>query len=418
MDWGKRVSASLGKGTFGSVFEARHREPNKPLVVVKRLKSEHKTYLYEEVIALPKCWQQPNIVQVHDVFMFRDSPRYAIVFEEWGRDLHDNWVKIAQIPVHVRKLLKDVTTGVAYLHSTGLIHCDIKPSNILAKDVSLKTMSSHSSFAAKLADLGSCVAAAPVHRPSHELSEGNLKQTLNYRAPEVLLGCESYGAEVDSWSVGIIAAELGGCMFTRFSALNLSRSDKEKRYGQEVFKQLGFNGAEELSSLPGYSRLTSWGVNRCTTKRWPSSVRECLGTLGEAWLWETLSVAPSKRTRMCDSLCHAYFDHDDFPLFTDPDACDNIVFASPQFCGVRCPVLEINLQNRNGSSGRSPSQLACGLGHYSRPARSEIKQFEFKGNRHNWVMRVGMMSPEVLLWIRSDEALCPHQQAFQNLQVM
>ena len=152
-----------------------------------------------EVYALDLCVGHPNICQLLDVTM-RDMPnRVALVFEEWGEDLRQSMHRVEKRPEQVREILLHVTRGLAHLHTVGLIHCDLKPANILIKEASGPREASgrHEAWSRKLAcevaDLECCVAAASEHRPAEPVIQ---KQTLNYRAPEILFGCPDFAAEV------------------------------------------------------------------------------------------------------------------------------------------------------------------------------------------------------------------------------
>ena len=75
-------------------------------------------------------------------------------------------------------------------HGLGIIHCDIKPENIVLDD--------YDTGAVKLIDFGSSCFA------SDRLS--TYVQSRSYRAPEVVLGLE-YDALIDVWSLGCVLAE-------------------------------------------------------------------------------------------------------------------------------------------------------------------------------------------------------------------
>ena len=77
------------------------------------------------------------------------------------------------------------------LSDMHIVHCDIKPENILLQNI-------HSP-AIKLIDFGS--ACATTHQMHTYI------QSRFYRSPEVLLGC-SYGGAIDMWSLGAIVGEL------------------------------------------------------------------------------------------------------------------------------------------------------------------------------------------------------------------
>ncbi len=82
-----------------------------------------------------------------------------------------------------------ILEAVAYCHSMGVMHRDLKPQNILvSRDGQLK-----------LADFGLARAISPFSRP---LTVEVI--TRWYRAPEVLLGHKYYDASVDVWSAACI----------------------------------------------------------------------------------------------------------------------------------------------------------------------------------------------------------------------
>lgn len=78
-----------------------------------------------------------------------------------------------------------------YIHSLKLIHCDLKPENIVIK--------SYSRCEIKVIDFGSSCFISD-HLTTYI-------QSRSYRAPEVILGC-SYDYRIDIWSVGAILAEM------------------------------------------------------------------------------------------------------------------------------------------------------------------------------------------------------------------
>ena len=97
------------------------------------------------------------------------------------------------LPSETKTLLQQLTSAVEFLHSNWILHRDLKTSNLL--------MNNRGQL--KIADFGM---ARYYGDPPPKLTQ--LVVTLWYRSPELLLGADKYGPEVDLWSVGCIFGEL------------------------------------------------------------------------------------------------------------------------------------------------------------------------------------------------------------------
>ena len=97
------------------------------------------------------------------------------------------------LPSETKTLLLQILSATEFLHSHWILHRDLKTSNLL--------MNNRGEI--KVADFGM---TRYYGDPSPKLTQ--LVVTLWYRAPELLLGAESYGAEIDMWSIGCIFGEL------------------------------------------------------------------------------------------------------------------------------------------------------------------------------------------------------------------
>lgn len=95
-----------------------------------------------------------------------------------------------QIKCYMQQLL----CGLEHCHSRGILHRDIKGSNLLIDNNGVL----------KIADFG----LATFYEPDQEQPLTSRVVTLWYRAPELLLGATEYGAAIDMWSSGCILAEL------------------------------------------------------------------------------------------------------------------------------------------------------------------------------------------------------------------
>ncbi|KAH8067439.1 cyclin-dependent protein serine/threonine kinase [Aureococcus anophagefferens] len=198
---------TVGKGTYGEVYKARpgpeRRSAQGDIVALKKLVQRHDdwgfpiTSLREHRILLRL--RHPNLVTLHEIYT--PTPCYAsavyMVFEYLELDLEI----LIQSPIvksideaRVKSVMQQLLEGVHFMHKNNVMHRDLKPSNLLVNrrgDV-------------KICDFG----LARSYKPGHAYTGTVI--TLNYRPPELCLGCRHYGPPVDVWSVGAIFAELLG----------------------------------------------------------------------------------------------------------------------------------------------------------------------------------------------------------------
>jgi len=95
---------------------------------------------------------------------------------------------ISFTPANLKSLTHQMIAGLEYLHRIGILHRDMKGSNIL--------LTAEGDL--KLADFG----LARLYNRKRKADYTNRVITLWYRSPELLMGETMYGPEVDMWSAG------------------------------------------------------------------------------------------------------------------------------------------------------------------------------------------------------------------------
>jgi dual specificity tyrosine-phosphorylation-regulated kinase 2/3/4 len=133
-----------------------------------------------------------NIIKYVDSFTFRGF--FCIVMELLSLDVY-TVLKAQSYSAFSMSLIHSVATetveAIEFIHSRGIVHCDIKPENILFTD---KTRTH-----VKVIDYGCSCYVGKI--------QYSYVQSRYYRAPEVVLGLE-YGPEIDIWSLACVLVEM------------------------------------------------------------------------------------------------------------------------------------------------------------------------------------------------------------------
>ena len=139
----------------------------------------------ERTIPLIETFQQPGGRFVM-AFPFMSHDLGGLLY---GKQLNDK---------SRRSILKDIFSGLMHIHNLGIIHRDVKPSNILLPSAS---------GPAYVSDFGIAWSASdPASESAHEkiLDVG----TTCYRPPELLFGNQAYSTGLDLWAAGCVVAQV------------------------------------------------------------------------------------------------------------------------------------------------------------------------------------------------------------------
>ncbi|CAL1392181.1 unnamed protein product [Linum trigynum] len=190
----------IGQGTYSSVFKAREVETGR-MVALKKVRfdnyqPESIRFMAREILILRRL-DHPNIIKLEGIITSRLSSSIYLVFEYMEHDLAglSSSPEINLTEPQIKCYMKQLLRAVEHCHLRGVMHRDIKMSNILVNNNGIL----------KLADFGLANVLATSGGKQRLTSR---VVTLWYRPPELLLGSTSYNVSVDLWSVGCVFAEL------------------------------------------------------------------------------------------------------------------------------------------------------------------------------------------------------------------
>jgi eukaryotic-like serine/threonine-protein kinase len=131
------VLGVLGEGGMGIVYRCKDR-PSGQTLAIKRvipppgnLANEYVMWFYKEARALAAL-DHPNIVRAHDFGQLRDGSPFLAMELVGGASLHDLTHSRLAFPV-IWSIVDQILDALAHAHARGVIHGDLKPSNVLVE---------------------------------------------------------------------------------------------------------------------------------------------------------------------------------------------------------------------------------------------------------------------------------------------
>lgn len=189
-----RLLGLVGHGQFGQVYCAIHRQTGE-FVALKHLhKDRFPTHKFLRELRFLLSLEHPNIVTCHAIEHSASGRELVLDYCEGGtlRSILES--DIALTPEEALGFVLDILAGLEHAHQQGIVHCDIKPENILLR-------LTPGGWVAQISDFG-------IARLSQEAKESEMGHTGSpaYMAPERFYN--QHPVSSDLYAVGVILYEL------------------------------------------------------------------------------------------------------------------------------------------------------------------------------------------------------------------
>ena len=194
----------LGSGGMGSVFEAR--APDGTIVALKFIgeASPERLYRFKREFRALSGIVHPNLVELYELLQVEDQGGLSSVFFTMERLLGEHFVAASRRGydylqaldepgvARLRHHLVGLASGLACIHGHGLVHRDVKPSNVMVTDAGRVVV----------LDLGLVREVR-----SASLDSAAIVGTPLYMAPEQIVNSDAVGPAADWYAVGEILWE-------------------------------------------------------------------------------------------------------------------------------------------------------------------------------------------------------------------
>ncbi|CRK97233.1 CLUMA_CG010629, isoform A [Clunio marinus] len=279
----------IGNGSFGVVFQAKLCDTGE-LVAIKKVLQD-KRFKNRELQIMRKL-EHCNIVKLKYFFYSSGDKKDEVYLNLVLEYIPETVYKVARqyaknkqtIPINfIRLYMYQLFRSLAYIHSLGICHRDIKPQNLLLDP---------ETAVLKLCDFGS----------AKQLLQGepNVSYICSryYRAPELIFGAINYTTKIDVWSAGCVLAELllGQPIFPGDSGVDQL---------VEIIKVLGTPTRDQIKEMnPNY---TEFKFPQIKSHPWQKVFRVRTPPEAIALVSRLLEYTPGARITPLQACAHPFF---------------------------------------------------------------------------------------------------------------
>ena len=193
-----RIGDKIGEGTFGLVYRGSIDGIECALKISNKTESGEAESMDEDQM-LRYLWRDAKAAAAHIIERIGSlrsiDGRTVVVLRLYKMSVKDALkVKRSGFSLEATaRITQQLAEALKFLKEADVMHYDIKPANILLSQDETRVV---------LSDFGSASFKGPVHSPA-----GQVRQSLWYRSPEVVLGILPTHA-IDMWSLGAVIAEV------------------------------------------------------------------------------------------------------------------------------------------------------------------------------------------------------------------
>ena len=284
-----KLLSLIGAGAYSEVFIGKCEEEIRAIKILKPVNNDR---VRREIKILTILKYHPYILELTDVLIDPRNQIISIVTKyvpgtPWKHLI--NSFTLEDVRIYVFKLLQ----ALDFTHSQGIMHRDVKPSNILCKDPKSDVV---------LCDWGLAEFYHPLSKYTTRVG------TKAYKAPELILNYGFYDYSVDIWSTGVLLLEF----LTKrihvfqaddpdmliFSIASVTGGMPIVKYTEKYSINIDPIIKDQLQELPGI------GISAC----FPKSRKALHDPLAIDLIEKMLVIDHRMRITAKDALLHPFFD--------------------------------------------------------------------------------------------------------------